>query len=116
MRDTTYTDETGRLWAVQLPDGVPDSEAARGLVVGPPEINADAFEIPEETAVRLHNELFHRGLIRLRDVQRHPSEVASAIRAAYRIDVQRVMALYAEEGVILAQMTEDAAPEDTDGQ
>lgn len=87
------------MWLVELPDGVPDSEAAEGVPVGPPPV-ADALGLPEPFATRLHNELYARKLWRLRDVQRRPADVQAAIVAALRLDVTTVVSKYAELEVL----------------
>ena len=93
MREIDYTDARGRMWRVKLPDGVPDEDAALGILVGPMPI-VDTLNICEPTATRLHNELHRRGLFRLRDVQRKPSEVHAALMAALRLDAQTIEAEY----------------------
>lgn len=92
MREVTYTDPEGRHWFVQLPDGVPDSEAYKGIPLGPPSL--DELELPIAIAVRLHNELYHRRILTLRDAIRGQQDIGSAIRAALRVDVQRLATLY----------------------
>ena len=92
MRQTTYTDAAGRKWATLLPDGAPDSQARIGIPVGPPDTSA--LPLPPDVGVRLHNQLFDRGLLTPSDVQRRPNEVAAAVMAAYRVDAISVMNLY----------------------
>jgi hypothetical protein len=76
----------------ELPAGVPDSEADRGIPVGPPPLAA--LGLPEATEIRLHNELFHRGLLRAEDVKRHPAAVVAAVQAALKVDAGLVMDCY----------------------
>lgn len=94
MRELDFTDERGRTWRVQLPDGVPDDEAPQGVPVGPPAV-ADALGLPEETGTRLHNELHRRKLFTLRDVRRRPGDVHAALMSALRLDTQRIEEQYA---------------------
>lgn len=94
MREIDYTDVEGRTWRVALPEDAPDSDAAAGIVIGPPFV-AELLGLPEPVATRLHNELHRRGLYRLRDVQRRPSDVQAAILAAFRADVVSVCNAYA---------------------
>lgn len=93
MRELDYTDKRGRIWRVQLPDGVPDDEAHMGVPIGPPAV-CDALELPEAVGTRLHNELHRRGLYRLRDVQSRPGDLHAAIMSALRLDLQRVEEQY----------------------
>lgn len=93
MRLLDYTDERGRRWRVALPEDAPDSDAARGALIGPPPV-ADDIGLPEPQATRLHNELHRRGLYRLRDVQRRPQDVQAALMAALGLDMQRIAQAY----------------------
>lgn len=95
MRQLDYTDERGRIWRVELPDGVPDDEAALGVPVGPPAI-CDALALPEAVGTRLHNELHRRKLYTLRDVQGRPGELHGALMAALRLDTQTIVEQYAQ--------------------
>lgn len=99
MRELEYTDAGGRLWLVELPDGVPDSEAGQGIPVGPLPV-ADALGWPEPFATRLHNELARRHLWRLRDVQRRPNDVQAALMAALGLDVTAITNEYARLEVL----------------
>ena len=91
MRQSSYTDSDGRKWAVWLPEGVPDRDASLGLPLGPPPLDLD---LPEGLAIKLHNELFARGLFTYGDVKRRPQEVVEAVRAVIRVTRERVMAAY----------------------
>lgn len=93
MRQLDYTDEEGRTWRVELPDGAPDAEAPRGIIVGPPPV-ADGLALPEPFATRLHNELHRRKLWSLKEVQHRPHDVQAAILAAFRVDVIAVVNAY----------------------
>lgn len=98
MRETTYTDPEGRHWWVQLPDGVPDAEAYKGIPLGPPAL--DPLGLPIDFAVRLHNELYHRRIFTERDAIRGQEDLAGAIRTALRVDVARLAALYANRDIL----------------
>lgn len=87
-----FTDETGRRWAVEIPEGVPLSEASRGIVVGPPDTSG--LGLPEAVAVRLHNELCDRELYTLRDVRRNHGSLQAALQGALSLDVGRILAAY----------------------
>lgn len=92
-RRASYTDESGRQWAVMLPDDKPDSDASMGIPVGPPSL--EPLGLPEEIEVRLHNQLFDRGLLTQRDVKTRHSHVLGALMAALKVDIGRVCSLYA---------------------
>lgn len=89
---TGYQDDTGRWWAVMVPPGR-EADAGMGIVVGPPDL-ADVLDWPELLAVRLHNELYHRGLLTAADLRTRATEIEAAVRAACRMDVQAIMAAY----------------------
>lgn len=93
MRQTSYTDTLGRHWAVLLPDGVPESDARMGLPLGPPPL--DDLGLPEETAIRLHNQLFARSIFSLADAKRRREELTAALQAAYAADGERLIELFA---------------------
>lgn len=90
-----YVDETGRHWAVLVPDGHED-EAAQGVVIGPPDVRVLGW--PEEIALRVHNELYARRILTLRDARAKAAEIGAALAAALRADIQTVQALYREGG------------------
>src|SRR3989304_3732166 len=91
MRQSSYTDSDGRKWAVWLPEGVPERAASLGRPLGPPPLD---LALPEELAVKLHNELFARGLFTYEDVKRRPQEVVEAVRGVIRLTRARVMGAY----------------------
>ena len=95
MRLINYTDADGRIWAVQLPDGLPDSDASLGLPVGPPSLSP--LGLPLEVEVRLHNQLYHRRIFSLVDAQRNRQNVVAALLAAMKLDAERIIQLYAKE-------------------
>jgi hypothetical protein len=77
---------------VQLPKDAPDSEASRGVVLGPPSV--DSLSLPEDISVRLHNQLHARQLFSMSDVRRRRQDVLGALMAALKVDVERVVQLY----------------------
>ena len=89
--DSDYTDEEGRRWKVKAPLGS-SAPASMGIPVGPPDISD--LGLPFDVSVRLHNQLFNRGLFTKRDLRGRGQEVFAAVQAAYRVDVQAVTALY----------------------
>lgn len=97
MRRADWEDSEGRLHAVTLPDNAPDSAVEAGVPIGPPSLTD--LRLPKATEVRLHNALFHRGILTERDARLRLQDVQSAIASALRVDVHRVLALYAGAGV-----------------
>ena len=94
MREATYTDPEGRMWAVWLPEGVPDEQASEGIPRGP--ISLEPLGLPLDFEIRLHNQLFHRGLLTATDVRKRRTEVQAALMAALKVDAGRILALYDE--------------------
>ena len=92
MRIVTHQDELGRFWAMVVSDDVPDSEAAFGTVLGPAPLHG--LGLPKEVEIRLHNQLFSRGIFTTRDIQRRRNEVFAALQAAYRVDVGQIVEAY----------------------
>lgn len=89
--DVTYEDESGRWWKVLVPEGA-DTPASMGIPVGPPDISE--LNLPHDVGVRLHNQLFTRGLFTRDDLRGRGREVHAALQAAYRVDAVAVTALY----------------------
>jgi hypothetical protein len=73
-----------------LPDGAPDSDAAIGIPIGPPDI-VDVLGLPEEVATRLHNNLHRQGIWNAKVAARKPNALMTAVSATYKIDAQRLM-------------------------
>jgi hypothetical protein len=87
-----YTDTEGRKKIVLLPAGTPETEAEKGIPVGPPSLAE--LNLPTDIEVRLNNELFHRNLIEPRDLVRRRQEVLYAIQSALKLDVDSILAVY----------------------
>ena len=98
MREASYEDEQGRMFKVLLPDGVPDSDAAMGLPIGPPSLETlfDPNRIGtfEELEVNLHNQLFRRNLLTAKDVKLRRSEVLAALISTFKVGVRDIVNLY----------------------
>lgn len=92
MRRVDWLDDAGRWHASGLPHGVPDSEAAIGVPLGPPDLAP--LELPLAVEVRLHNALFRRELLTAGDIRNNLQAVQSALSAALRVDVHTIAALY----------------------
>jgi len=86
-----YTDEKGRKFISQVPKGHED-EAGKGIILGPPDISS--LNLPEEIETVLHNELFNRGLITLKDVKQRSNELNSALKFALRVNLGKLIDLY----------------------
>lgn len=87
----SYQDEAGRHWVTLVPQGM-EQEAHMGVPVGPPSL--ESLGLPEEVSIRLHNQLFQRGLLTKNDLRGKSREIVAAIQAAYRVDYARVTGLF----------------------
>lgn len=90
MRVVDYTDDRGRKYRARLPDGVPDSEAPKGVPVGPPDI-VDFLEWPEPLATRLHNALFDHELWDVHVVRKNPKLLFGMLQRVLKVDVAILM-------------------------
>lgn len=91
-RVVVWVDSEGRKFNSIIPAGARDAEAIKGVKFGPPPLNA--LNLPRDVSVRLHNELFDRGLFTYEQVRRNLGQVISAIQQALRVDAQTVATLY----------------------
>lgn len=94
MRQVEYRDNDGRLYAVMLPDGSPDSHAHMGIRVGPPAIRF-GDGLMSAIAVSLHNELYHRRIYTEADARARLADVGQALRAALHRGALEIADLYA---------------------
>ncbi len=94
MKIVSYTDDDGRRWATQLPEDAPDSDAAKGLPLGPPSL--EPLGLPLEIEVRLHNQLFDRELFTEKAVKRSRESVVAALMGTLKVDAQAIITLYSE--------------------
>lgn len=92
LRNVEYEDTDGRKFLRGLPEGVPDTQAVIGVPIGPPSLLD--LGLPLDVEVRLHNQLYARGLFTEDDVRQRIGEVQSALMVAYRTDVQRILLIY----------------------
>lgn len=88
-------EKQGRYYRVEVPEDAPANTWQYGIIIGPPDLSG--LGLPSKVEVRLHNELFNRGLITKIDLRKRLVEVEAALRSALRVDVQTIAALY-EEG------------------
>lgn len=88
MRRVNYTDLQGRKFLVEIPDNKPDSEAVRGVRIGPPDLAP--LGLPVAVEVRLNNALHARKLW-----DRASSEQCrDALMAALKLDAFAIAELY----------------------
>lgn len=90
-----YADSSGRMWRTIVPDDAHDAESPLGVPVGPPDLSG--LDLPEEVAVRLHNQLHARGIFTFKDARRRPMDLFAAWQAALQVNVQRLTQIYAQE-------------------
>lgn len=93
MRQIDSTDARGLQRRIELPDDASDDEINAGILVGPPDLSP--LDLPPDLEVRLNAELWNRGLFTYADVLRKRNELLAAWQAVLRVDVTRLMALYA---------------------
>lgn len=87
-----YTDKEGRLHAVYLPAGAPEEDAHMGMSLGPPSLKD--LGLPLEMEVRLHNELFHRGVLSYDDAKARSGDLVAALMATFRVDASKLQQIY----------------------
>jgi len=92
MRHIEYIDDNGRKQIISLPDDAPDSDAYKGILVGPP----DLFELhlPLQIEIRINNQLYDRGLITFEDLKGRHGEIFAALQAALKVDSQKIINAY----------------------
>lgn len=92
LKTVEYVDDQGRRWARGLPEGVPDSKAKTGVPLGPPSFAS--LGLPLDVEIRLHNQLYERGILSETDARRHLPDIHSALMFALRVDAHRVLSIY----------------------
>lgn len=92
LRTVEYEDPEGRKWLRGLPDGTPDTQAAIGVPQGPPPLTS--LGLPLAIEVRLHNQLYARGVLTERDARSKLPDIQSALSAALRVDVHEILKVY----------------------
>ena len=92
MKEAHYTDKAGRMWATQLPDNAPDTDAELGLPLGPPSL--EGLNLPEELEVRLHNQLYHRRIFTYSQAKADKLNVQAAMQATLKLDVLHIVEIY----------------------
>lgn len=104
MREVEWEDSEGRLWLMEIPTNAPDSDAGFGIAVSP--VDLAPLGLPLSMEVRLHNQLFHRGIRSAAEARARQQDIAAAIRTALRVDAHRIIDLY--EGAESATPVRDA--------
>lgn len=89
-----YIDKSGRKYKSLIPVGAPIGHASMGVLSGPPDLTS--LGLTDDMTMRLHNELYARGLVDYSSVRSNLREVVSAIMHAFGVDAQRIVALYYE--------------------
>lgn len=92
LREAVYTDEAGRHWAVLLPERAKNTDAARGIPIGPPDLSDGGW--PLEFEVRLHNELFDRRLWSKKELSQRPNELIAVLQSVFNVDVTSLTNIY----------------------
>ena len=89
--NVVWEDPEGRKWMVKVPKGHED-QAQYGIPVGPPDLSD--LDLPHMIGIKLHNQLFHRGLFTAQHLRGRHKEVQAAIQGALKLDVAAVTAQY----------------------
>jgi hypothetical protein len=92
MKRVSYQDSEGRNWATLLPEDMPDTHASMGLPLGPPSLAT--LELPLDAEVRLHNQLYARGIFTYDQAKAARQEIFAALQAAFKTDTDAVVQLY----------------------
>ncbi len=82
-----HTDDAGRNWTMLVPEH--ETNVALGISLGPPDTTE--LGLPEEFAVRLHNQLNQRRVFTFEDGKHRINEIEAALKAALRVDVRKIM-------------------------
>jgi len=96
-----YEAQDGRKFRVEVPLGCLPEDYDAGIPVGPPDMDALLEERgwSKDARVRLHNQLFSRGLFTYRDVCAKPQHLEGALKAALKTDMVTVHEFYRQEQI-----------------
>ena len=89
--------ENGRKYRAFVSQDVPTGGY---VIIGPPENLVDELGLPEPFATRLHNILYDRGILTVKDATR-PNVITGALQEAYQVDAQKIV----EKFFLLARET-----------
>lgn len=84
--------KNNKQYRVLVPDDAPEGLWPAGIIIGPPDLSK--LGLPPMIETRLHNELYNRGLIELRDIRKRMAELQAALQAALKVDVNTIMEAY----------------------
>ena len=87
-------EKMGKKYKAIAPDDSTEGTWQYGIIIGPPDLSGHG--LPPSIEVRLHNELFVRGVITNRDLRTHPNDLHGALIASLKVDVQRIAQIYEE--------------------
>lgn len=90
MKRVHFTDSAGRKFISLLPEGVPESKAEIGVILGPPDLSP--LGLPLDIEVRLNNALFARNLVEKDRVTM--ADIRDALLAVFKVDALKIAALY----------------------
>jgi hypothetical protein len=93
MKTVDWTDKKGRKFRSLLPDDVPDSEAAKGVLVGPPDITS-VLKLKEPLSTDLHNALYESGLFTTKDIKRQPNVLQGVLQRVLGLSVTKIYEAY----------------------
>lgn len=114
MKEVEFKDIDGRLYRRLIPDDTSPFDLGaidRGLDLGPPyNATRKLVGVPEEVAVRLHNNLYWRGLYTVGDVKNRRSDVVSALMATLAVDADRIVQTYLDEQAAIVDISNIVAP------
>ena len=77
---------------VNIPDNAPNSDASVGVPIGPPSLAG--LGLPGDLEIALHNQLFARKIWTSNDIKRSRADVISALKAAYKLDAEKIYVHY----------------------
>lgn len=92
VKRVVFLDRRGRKYTAEIPEEVPDIEAYRGAIVGPPDV-VEVLGLPEPVATEVHNALHDRGVLTTADAKR-PGIVFGALQAALKMDQFKIISAY----------------------
>lgn len=80
MKQLLYIDKEGYKWISQLPDTASIDEISQGVLIGPPEFR----NYQKEFAIKLHNELFDRGIYTYLQAKANRQGIMQAIQSVLK--------------------------------
>lgn len=93
MKTVDWEDKKGRKFRSLLPDNAPDSEAPKGVLVGPPDV-IGYLKLKEPFATELHNALFENGLFTSKDILRTKGILQGILQSVLHLTVTKIYDAY----------------------